>query len=361
MRRKMPSMALRHMLAAAMCILLLALLPSSAASAGAELRGSRREKFNECGVVCTLEYSMVESGDHYVFDLTFTFDPNKTEYEFLFGFGRDIVFEDDMGHQYTYSISNSYVKGNVYHNSEISVPNEYPYYYRVTFPCAIYYYNSAGVRVVHWHEISVEPTSVPTPTPSPVPTNTPVPTSTPTPTPTPRPTNTPVPTSTPAPTSTPTPTPTPELYLKAYVKDGTEAAAEYYTAGGTPVGTEVSLCWFYQGKNSPKYMVMGTDSYLSGHGSMSRPMEDECAYKYRLDYTYEEEGVTYTKTVWSDWLEKKEVPYRGIRNFADLMRVIWFELFELEVPIEGFRVKLRSLVLWMLIVSAVIYFVRKVL
>lgn len=210
-----------------------------------------------------------------------------------------------------------------------------------------------------------KPTSTPTPrptsTPTPKPTSTPTPRPMPTNTPTPRPTSTPMPSPSPTPSPTPTPTPTPALYLNAYVKDKTDAAAEYYTSGCTPVSTEVTLCWFYQGKQSSQYMAVATDRYISGHGSMSRPMEEGCVYKYRLDYTYERDGITVTETVWSDWLERKDTPYRGIRNFSDLMRVLWFEVFELEVPIEGYKVKLRSLVLWALIVSIVIYFVRRML
>lgn len=360
----------------ALCALLLMLPPPAAASAGTELHGSNRRE-SGLGVAFEIEYTMTEDiGDYYTFDLSFIFEPRVSGYEVEWD-NCYIVLEDGTGHERRHTVRSSHVSGDIYHE-KFSIPNEYPYYNKVTFHYEIYK-DTNGTRKTTWGKLSVEqpsdvtpepsPTATPKPTatPTPRPTSTPRATNTPAPTVTPRPTNTPVPTATPRPTSTPvpsptpTPTPPPELYLNAYVENKVNAAAEYYTSGCTPVSTEVTLCWFYQGKKSAQHMAVATDSYISGHGSMSRPMEEECFYKYRLDYTYESEGITYTKTVWSDWLERKDEHDGGIRNFPDLMRVLWFEVFEMEIPIEGYRVKLRSLVLWALIVTAVIFFVRKVL
>ena len=210
----------------------------------------------------------------------------------------------------------------------------------------------------------VEPTPIPTPSPKPTATSTPTPKPTVTNTPVPSPTNTPMPTNTPTPTSTPTPspTPTPELKLKAYV-DNNQAVAEYYTGGCTPVKSMIEFYMIDLAANST--LKIDGETFLSGAGSRTDSMQLGKVFRYKLTYVYQRSGVQYTEEIWSGDLtlvDEELEDYRAtgqVNNFRTLILWIWEEVMEINVPIEGFNLKMRNLFIWIMIASIAVVFYKK--
>lgn len=174
----------------------------------------------------------------------------------------------------------------------------------------------------------------------------------PTVTPTPTPTNTPA----------PTPTPTPLLQLHAYV-DNNKAVAEYKTGGCVPIK---SIIEFYEvDRLSDSAMKIDGENFLSGAGTRSDNMEPGKWYRYKLTYIFERDGVIFERYIWSEDLtitDKELDDYNqtgNITNFRTLILFIWNDLMDLEIPIEGYHVKIRSLFLWTLIAGLGIWFYKK--
>lgn len=204
--------------------------------------------------------------------------------------------------------------------------------------------------------IEAEPTPKPTntPTPTPTPTNTPIPTVTPEPTPT----NTPKLTSTPK----PSPTPAPKLELNAFVS-GSTAVAQYYTGGCTPVKSTIEF--FEVDSLVGSLSKINSETFVSGAGTMRNSMVPGKAYRYKLTYVYNRDGVQYEDFLWSDDLviiDQELAEYRNngkIHNFRTLMLYTWENILEIELPIEGFHISFKSLFIWFMIAVLAIYFWRR--
>lgn len=209
------------------------------------------------------------------------------------------------------------------------------------------------------------PDPTPAPTSTPTPTNTPEPTATPKPDPTatpePTPTNTPVPTPTNTPTPTPSPTPAPLLYLNAYIDEYDNAVAEYSTGGCTPVKSIIAL-YEVPDRETLGGSVVEQEVFVSGSGVMEEPAVMGKLYRYKLTYTFIQDGVQRTKFLWSDVLEVTDdyVATGDIRNFRDLMYFIWYDLFSLDMLLEDkFSFSIKSFYLWILIAGVLLVLIFK--
>ena len=192
---------------------------------------------------------------------------------------------------------------------------------------------------------------------SPKPTLTTAPTATPEPTPT----NTPKPTPTNTPTPTPSPTPEAELYLNAYVNGSDEAVAEYATGGCDSVKSVIALYEVSEKQPFLDRIVVAQEVFIDGSGSMKQSIQPGKLYKYKLTYTYVIDGIQYEKYVWSDFLSIIDdyVYDGGIRTFRDLMYFVWYDLFEIDMEVEGFNFSLKSIYLWLLIAGVMAFLIFK--
>jgi len=215
------------------------------------------------------------------------------------------------------------------------------------------------------------PTPTPTNTPTPTPTNTPVPTATNTPvptatnTPTPTVANTPTPSCTPLPTNSPTPSPTPTIGPDMVLDvdlDGTATTAAYYTGGYSPVFSYIELY-----EISGYEILLEREQFLSGSGTRTDTLQKGKTYRYKLTYIFDDNGSRYTRELWSDDIyvadpELDDYLQSGkIYNFRTLIAYIWDDVFELELPVEGFRIKFKTIFIWVMVAGAIIVFFKKVL
>ena len=209
----------------------------------------------------------------------------------------------------------------------------------------------------------VTPTPTNTPTPTPKPTET-IPTPEPTETiPTPEPTEI---TPTPEPTETiPTPTPVipPDIDINAYVS-GWNVIAEYNIINGyIPISATITL---YQIDNNGNKIAIDSDILISNNGSITININPTYNYQYKISYTYEcEDGNQYTDEEWSDILKPEDEELDNYRenpriyNLRTLMLYIWENVMELTIPIEGFEIPIKTLFIWIIIASLLVFFYRK--
>ncbi len=201
-----------------------------------------------------------------------------------------------------------------------------------------------------------------TPTPSNTPTPTPEPDDT---TPTPEPDDT---TPTPEPTETiPSPTPVipPNIKIHAYVS-GWNVIAEYdieHIDGYTPINSTITL---YQIDDNGNKIAIDADVLINNNGLISINVNPTYNYQYNISYTYEdEEGNQHTEEEWSDIVKPEDEELDNYRenphiyNLRTLMLYIWEEVMELTIPIEGFEISIKTLFIWIIIASLLVFFYKK--
>ena len=116
---------------------------------------------------------------------------------------------------------------------------------------------------------------------------------------------------------------------------------------------------------SDSVMKLDGENFLSGAGTRSDNMEPGKWYRYKLTYIFERDGVIFERYIWSEDLtitDKELDDYNQtgkITNFRTLILFIWNDLMDLEIPVEGYHVKIRSLFLWIMIAGLGIWFYKK--
>lgn len=213
--------------------------------------------------------------------------------------------------------------------------------------------------------IEVTPTITNTSTPKPTIEVTPTITNTPTPKPTVEvtPTITNTPTLEPTVEATPTPVvPNPDIYINVYVS-GWNVIAEYSTGGHIPISSTITLYQIYDNGNK---IAIDSETFISGDGSISININPTYNYQYKISYTYEcEDGNQYTDEEWSEILKPEDEELDNYRenpriyNLRTLMLYIWENVMELTIPIEGFEIPIKTLFIWIIIASLLVFFYRK--